>query len=78
MATTEIYPGITIDPDICAGKPTVRGLRVRVSDILELLASDVSREDILKDYPYLAEEDISAALKYAARTTDMPIIMAAE
>jgi len=56
----------------------VRGLRVRVSDILDLLASGISRDEILKDFPYLADEDISAALKYAARTTDMPIIMAAE
>ena len=45
---------ITIDPSICGGKPCIRGLRVRVKDLLELLAAGVSREEILQDYPYLS------------------------
>ena len=44
---------ITINKDICGGRPTVRGLRVRVQDVLELLACGASRSEILKDYPYL-------------------------
>lgn len=69
---------ITIDPDKCGGRPCIRGLRIRVHDILALLASGATREEILRDYPYLENDDISAALEYAARATDHPVIMAAE
>ena len=57
---------ITFDPQICSGRPTIRGLRVRVRDVLELLASGASREEILEDYPMLEALDISAVLEYAA------------
>ncbi|MEX0794404.1 MAG: DUF433 domain-containing protein [Pirellulaceae bacterium] len=57
---------ITIDPAICHGKPCVRGLRYPVSMILELLASGMTRDEILADYPDLEDEDISACLRYAA------------
>ena len=66
--------GITSDPELCGGRPTIRGLRVRVTDILEMLAGGTSRSDILRDYPYLEDEDISAALEYAARNSDHPLI----
>jgi len=65
---------ISIDPDQCAGRPCIRGLRVRVSDILDLLASGASREEILKDYPYLEDQDISAALEYAAKRLDHAVM----
>jgi uncharacterized protein (DUF433 family) len=65
---------ITINPDICAGRPTIRGLRIRVVDILDMLAAGATRQDILRDYPYLEDEDITAALDYAARQNDHPII----
>lgn len=65
---------ITINPDQNAGRPSIRGLRIRVIDILELLASGASREEILEDYPYLETEDITAALEYAARQLDHPIV----
>jgi len=68
---------ITIDPNVCGGKPCIRGLRVRVKDILELLAAGVSREEILQDYPYLEDEDITAALEYAARQSDHPVLRVA-
>lgn len=58
---------ITIDPDICHGKPTIRGLRYPVSLVLELLASGMTREEILSDYDDLQNEDISACLEYAVK-----------
>jgi uncharacterized protein (DUF433 family) len=54
---------ITSNPELCGGRPTIRGLRIRVTDILEMLAGGASRSDILRDYPYLEDEDISAALE---------------
>ena len=65
---------ITVDPQVCGGRPCIRGLRIRVSDILDMLAAGASRADILRDYPYLEDEDITAALEYAARQGDHPII----
>lgn len=57
---------ITMDPQICGGRPCLRGMRIRVTDVLDLLAEGASREEILADYPYLDDADISAALAYAA------------
>lgn len=65
---------ITSDPQICGGRPIIRGMRIRVSDLLGMLAGGASRSDILRDYPYLEDEDISAALEYAGRTSDHPLI----
>lgn len=58
---------ITIDPAICHGKPTVRGLRYPVEMILDLLSSGMTHAEILADYPDLEAEDILAVLEYAAR-----------
>lgn len=58
---------ITVDPAICHGKPCIRGLRYPVENVLEWLASGMSTEEILADYPDLNKEDILAALSYAAR-----------
>jgi uncharacterized protein (DUF433 family) len=68
---------ITVDPTRCGGRPCIRSLRIRVSDILELLAAGESREQILSDYPYLEPDDITAALLYAARQFDHPVLKAA-
>lgn len=68
---------ITIDPAVCGGRPCLRGTRVRVKDVLDLLAADVPREEILADYPYLEAGDIVAALEYAARQTDHVVMKAA-
>ncbi|MEW6202620.1 MAG: DUF433 domain-containing protein [bacterium] len=57
---------ITIDPDVCLGQPTIRGMRITVSVILKMIASDMTRDEILKAYPELEEEDIKQAVKYAA------------
>lgn len=65
---------ITINPDQCGGRPCIRGLRIRVKDILDLLASGATPEEVLADYPYLQREDISAALEYAAQQADHAIL----
>ena len=61
---------ITINPDICNGKPTIRGMRISVRTILEYLAAGESIENILNAYPILEKEDISAALQYASAILD--------
>ena len=58
---------ITIDPDICHGKPSIRGLRYPVENILELLSSGMTTDEILADYEDLERDDILAALEYATR-----------
>lgn len=58
---------ITIDPEICGGHPTIRGMRIRVQDVLALLAAGVSESEILSDYPDLEAEDVRASFAYAAR-----------
>jgi len=58
---------VTVNPDQCGGRPCIRGLRIRVKDVLDLLAAGATREEILEDYPLLEPADITAALEYAAR-----------
>ena len=65
---------ITVEPGKCGGRPCIRGLRIRVTDVLELLAAGASFEEILTDYPYLEREDILAALDYAAHQTDHVVL----
>ena len=65
---------VTINPRQCGGRPCIRGMRIRVKDVLDLLASGVPQEEILADFPYLEPEDIRAALQYAAAQADHPIL----
>ena len=65
---------VTIDPAQCGGRPCLRGLRIRVSDVLDLLAAWAGREEILGNYPMLETGDITAALDYAARQSDHPVL----
>ncbi len=58
---------ITIDQNICHGKPTIRGLRYPVENILELMAAGMTTEELLEDYPDLEKEDFLACLQYAAK-----------
>ena len=58
---------ITVDPSQCGGRPCLRRLRIRVKDVLDLLAAGATRQEILADYPLLEDGDITAALEYAAR-----------
>jgi len=67
----EVLSRITINPDICHGKPTVRGLRYPVEMILELMAAGMTTVEILEDYEDLQEGDILACLEYAAKLTQV-------
>lgn len=58
---------IVVNPKVMAGKPVIKGTRIPVEQILKLLAQGLSIDDVLKDYPHLTREDISAALLYAAK-----------
>jgi uncharacterized protein (DUF433 family) len=68
---------ITIDDAQCGGRPCIRGMRIRVSDILGLLGTGASFEEILEDYPFLEREDILAAIEYAARQSDHAVLLSA-
>ena len=72
------HPRIAIDPEICGGRPTIAGTRMRVSDILEMLGQGVSEQEIAADFPYVTVEDIRACLTYAASIADEPARFAAE
>jgi uncharacterized protein (DUF433 family) len=65
---------ITFNPRQCGGRPCIRGMRIRVRDVLEMLASGATQEQILKDYPDLEAEDIRACLAYAAMQIDHPVL----
>lgn len=67
---------ITVNAQQCGGRPCIRGMRIRVSDILDLLGQGVTEAEILADYPDLAREDIQAALLYAARYVNHPRLSA--
>jgi len=67
---------ITVEDGKCGGRPCIRGQRIRVTDVLELLAAGASFDEILKDYAFLEREDIVAALDYAAHQTDHVVIQA--
>jgi uncharacterized protein (DUF433 family) len=74
----ELLQRITHNPKQCGGRPCVRGLRIRVRDILEMLAGGATRSDILRDFPRLEDDDITAALIYAAQDADRRVGIAAE
>ena len=74
---TDRLSRITIDIAQCGGRPCIRGMRIRVSDILNLLSSGATFDEVLEDYPYLEREDILAAIEYAARQTDHPVLLSA-
>lgn len=65
---------ITVTPTQCGGRPCIRGMRIRVTDILSMLSEGVSEQQILHDFPYLEVEDIKAALAYAARQSDHAVL----
>ena len=68
---TTMLDRITIDPEICHGKPCIRGLRYPVESLLELLSAGMTTEDILRDYEDLERDDILAALEFATRVTQV-------
>lgn len=76
MCESELLARITINPDQCGGRPCIRGMRIRVIDVLELLAAGETPEEILAQYPYLEPDDLGASLLYAARQLDHPVLAA--
>lgn len=76
MRESDLLTRITVDPEQCGGRPCIRGMRVRVIDVLELLAAGEMPEEILAEYPYLEPDDIAASLLYAARQLDYPVVSA--
>lgn len=73
----DLMSRITIRADQCHGQPCIRGMRIRVTDILEMLAGGMTHAEILADYPYLEADDITAALAYAAREIGHPVVTTA-
>lgn len=67
---------ITFNPKQCGGRPCIRGMRIRVQDVLSMLASGMSQQEILEDYDYLEAEDIHACLEYAAAEAAHPVLLA--
>lgn len=66
---------ITFDPEQCGGRPCVRHYRIRVKDVLDMLAAGVSEAEILKDYSFQQLEDIRACLEFAAEQVNYPVLM---
>ena len=70
----EIAPRITVNPAQCGGRPCVRGMRIRVMDVLDLLASGLTAEQVLEELPDLEREDVAACLRFAVARVDHPIL----
>jgi uncharacterized protein (DUF433 family) len=67
---------ITFNSNVCGGRPCIRGMRIRVKDVLDLIAAGVPDAEILADYPDLEADDIKASLEYAAAQLDHPVLVA--
>ena len=70
----DLISRITINPEQCGGRPCIRGMRVRVADVLDLFAAGLTAEQILQELPYLEAEDLQACLQYAAREINHPVL----
>lgn len=73
--SSELINRITSDPRQCGGRPCIRGMRIRVKDVLDMLAGGATPEEILNDFPYLEPDDIKASLEYAAEQVDHAVVM---
>ena len=73
---SDVVRRITLNPQLCGGRPCIRGMRIRVSDILDLFAAGLSSDQILAELPDLEADDLKAALVYAARKLDHPVLVA--
>jgi len=71
----ELLDRVTLNPNQCGGHPCIRGMRIRVKDVLEMLAGGASEEEILQDYPYLEADDIRACLEYAALQLNHAVVV---
>jgi uncharacterized protein (DUF433 family) len=72
----QIADRITVDPEQCGGRPCVRGMRIRVSDVLDLFAAGLMASEILDEMPDLESEDLQACLRFASRYLDHPVLVA--
>jgi uncharacterized protein (DUF433 family) len=72
---SDLLQRITINPEQCGGRPCIRGMRIRVVDVLDLLAAGLTAEQILEEMPDLEMDDIKAAITYAARRLDHPVLV---
>ena len=72
--STELLSRITSTPRQCEGRPCIRGMRIRVKDVLDMLAAGATEAEILADYPYLEPEDIRACLDYASAQVDHAVV----
>jgi uncharacterized protein (DUF433 family) len=72
----ELFPRITTNVQQCGGRPCIRGMRIRVTDVLDLLASGLGIDEVLAELPDLEREDVLACLKFASRRVDHPILAA--
>jgi len=70
----ELLERITIDPAVCGGKPSIRGMRIRVQDVIDLLANGLTSEQVLKELPDLEADDIRASLAYASSTVSHDLV----
>ncbi len=73
---TYLTDRITIDPEQCGGRPCVRGMRIRVTDVLDLYSTGLSANQILEEMPDLEEADLKACLQYASKRIDHPVLAA--
>ncbi len=73
---TYLSERITIDPAQCGGRPCIRGMRIRVTDVLELLANGLSPQQILEELPDLEREDVQACIRFASQRLDHPVVAA--
>ena len=67
---------ITVDPEQCGGRPCIRGMRIRVTDVLDLLANGLTPEQVLEELPDLEPADVGACLRFASRRLDHPVVAA--
>ena len=72
----ELLDRITVNPKQCGGRPCVRGMRIRVVDVLDLLAAGLSSDQVLEELPDLEREDVQACLTYASRNLNHPVVAA--
>ena len=73
---TYLSDRITVDPEQCGGRPCVRGMRIRVTDVLDLYSSGLTASQILEEMPDLAADDLKACLQYASKRIDHPVLAA--
>ena len=65
---------ITVDPEQCGGRPCIRGMRVRVTDVLDLLAGGLTQEQVMSELPHVEVDDIPACFRFASRRLDHPVV----